>query len=80
MATPDSINLSSVPMPKLIESNKYKVRRDVLDTSQDVIPTSSVLPSFQDRVIHFKVTIYSCNVALQNLFSDRTSIKQVHKS
>lgn len=42
--------------PKILQSSRFKIRKDVLETTQDVIPTSTVLPSQQDKVIHFKVT------------------------
>jgi hypothetical protein len=50
-------HLTSVPgnPPKVLESSKFKVRRDIAETTQDVIPTSTSLPSHQDRSLHFKL-------------------------
>lgn len=56
MANPATPSMGNNP-PKIIENTKYKVRRDVLDTIHDCIPTSSVTPTYQDRIIHFKVTV-----------------------
>lgn len=41
--------------PKVLESSKFQVRRDIAETTQDVIPTSTSLPSHQDRSLHFKI-------------------------
>lgn len=43
------------PPPKVLDDSKYKVRRDVAETTQDVIPTSTSLPCHQDRSLHFKI-------------------------
>lgn len=56
MANPASVVTSGVKTPKIIENSKFKVRKDVIETTQDNIPTSSNLPAFQDRILHFKVT------------------------
>lgn len=53
--------------PRIIENNKYKIRKDVLSTEHDVIPTSSVLPAFQDRIIHFKVNLTSNSTTILSL-------------
>lgn len=54
MANPATASMGANP-PKIIENTKYKVRKDVLETFHDCIPTSSVTPTYQDRIIHFKV-------------------------
>lgn len=55
MANPATPSSSAANPPKIIENAKYKVRKDVLETVHDCIPTTSVTPTFQDRIIHFKV-------------------------
>lgn len=41
--------------PKVLESSKFKVRKDIAETTHDVIPTNTSLPSHQDRSLHFKI-------------------------
>ena len=54
MANPEP-NIGNRSVPKLIQNTRYKIRKDVLDTTQEIIPSITVLPSLQDRVLHFKV-------------------------
>lgn len=79
MATPQT-HSGSTKTPRIIENNKYKLRKDVLDTSQDVIPTSSVLPAFQDRILHFKVNFVAPNKKINMLDTGRQSRREMHKS
>jgi hypothetical protein len=64
-AVPPTVPLASKP-PKIFKSSAFAVRNDVISTTHDVVTTTTLLPTHNDRSIHFRL--------------DRTSTKIINLS
>lgn len=81
MANPAATNPPTAKVPKIIQNTKFKVRTNVLETTHDEIPTTSVLPSYSDRNIHFKINRASgkcINISLMKLHLQFTLQNPTH--
>lgn len=54
MAAPANVTTMERP-PKLFKSSAFSVRKDVVATSHDVVTTSTLLPTHNDRTIYFRI-------------------------
>lgn len=55
MTTAPSNVAPSPKPPKLFKSSAFSVRKDIVSTSHDVITTTTLLPTHNDRNIHFRI-------------------------